>query len=207
MEQSIEVHSAHLLIQLDQLDYKKDHYTPLGVFAGKKYKPVALKTKPIIGELPAKYRIEHHITGDPLANMPKLNANPPEFAPTGRYTQERKEIIDKVHSENFLWPEEKKLMHHFMMEHEDAFAWCDEERGKFKEEFFPPVEMQVVPHTPWVEKNIPIPPGIFEEVCKILKKKIDAGVYESGHNNEPSNASYRSRWFCVVKKDGKSLRL
>ncbi|KIK60554.1 hypothetical protein GYMLUDRAFT_105420, partial [Collybiopsis luxurians FD-317 M1] len=108
--------------------------------------------------------------------IPKLNSNPPEFKPTGQYTQERKEIIDKMHSENFLWPEEKKLMHHFMMAHEDGFAWCDEERGKFKEEFFPPVEMAIVPHTPWVEKNIPIPPGIFEEVCKVLKKKIDAGV-------------------------------
>jgi hypothetical protein len=34
----------------------------------------------------------------------------------------------------------------------------------------------------------------------MLKKKIEAGVYE------PSNSSYRSRWFCVTKKDGKSLR-
>ena len=34
-----------------------------------------------------------------------------------------------------------------------------------------------------------------------MKRKIEAGVYE------PSNASYRSRWFCVVKKDGKSLRI
>jgi hypothetical protein len=30
---------------------------------------------------------------------------------------------------------------------------------------------------------------------------VTAGVYE------PSNSSYRSRWFCVVKKDGKSLRI
>ena len=85
-------------------------------------------------------------------------------------------------------------MHHFMMEQESAFAWCDGERGRFKEEFFPPVEFQVVPHTPWVQKNIPIPPGIFDEICKILKKKIDAGVYE------PSNASYRSRWFVYSRK-------
>ena len=35
----------------------------------------------------------------------------------------------------------------------------------------------------------------------MLKKKIAAEVYE------PSNASYRTRWFCVLKKDGKSLRL
>ena len=54
---------------------------------------------------------------------------------------------------------------------------------------------------PWMEKNIPIPPGIYNEVCRVIKTKIDAGVYE------PSNSSYRSRWFCVIKKDGKSLRL
>jgi hypothetical protein len=53
---------------------------------------------------------------------------------------------------------------------------------------------------PWVQRNILIPPGIFEEVCEMIKKKIEAGVYE------PSNSSYRSRWFCVMKKDGKSLR-
>ncbi|KAL5514795.1 hypothetical protein ACEPAG_2111 [Sanghuangporus baumii] len=50
-------------------------------------------------------------------------------------------------------------------------------------------------------KNIPIPPGIFNEVVRIIKDKIKSGVYE------PSNSSYRSCWFCIVKKDGKSLRL
>jgi len=61
--------------------------------------------------------------------------------------------------------------------------------------------MPVVEHTPWVQKNIPIPVGIYKEVCSIVQKKLDAGVYE------PSNASYRSRWFTVAKKDGKSLRI
>jgi len=58
-----------------------------------------------------------------------------------------------------------------------------------------------MPHTPWVLKNIPIPPGVFSEVCKIIKTKLEAGAYE------PSNSSYRSRWFCILKKDGKSLRI
>jgi len=53
----------------------------------------------------------------------------------------------------------------------------------------------------WVLKNILIPPGIKEEVCRIIRSKMDAGVYE------PSNLSYRSKWFCVLKKDGKSLRI
>lgn len=166
----------------------------------KKYKPVALKTKPILGELPDKFRIIRDIKGDPLAGLPALDPNPPKFAPVGRYTQERKDLFDKANP-GFLWPAERDLLHHFMMLHQDGFAWNDSERGHFREDFFPPVEMPVIPHKPWVQRNIPIPPGIFDNVCKLIKQKIDAGVFE------PSNSSYRSRWFCVAKKDGVSLRM
>jgi len=55
-----------------------------------KYKPVAIKTRPVIGELPAGFRIKREIRGDPLEEMPKLSTNPPDFEPTGRYTLERK---------------------------------------------------------------------------------------------------------------------
>ncbi len=92
-------------------------------------------------------------------------------------------------------------MHHFMMLQNEGFAWDDSERGHFREDFFPPVDIPVIPHMPWVLKNIPIPALIYQDVCKIIKTKIDTGVYK------PSNLSYRSRWFCVLKKDGKSLRL
>ena len=61
------------------------------VLAGKKYKPVALKVRPIYAELPEQYRIKRDITGDPLAGMPKLMVHLPDFIPTGRYTLERKE--------------------------------------------------------------------------------------------------------------------
>ena len=67
-----------------------------------KYKPVALKTRPVVQELPAEFRIKREILGDPLAEMPKLSPNPPDFVPTGRYTQERKEQFDKVHKGDFL---------------------------------------------------------------------------------------------------------
>ena len=87
------------------------------------------------------------------------------------------------------------------MLHQEGFAWDDSERGHFREDFFPPIDIPVIPHTPWVLRNIPIPPGLYQEVCRLVKNKIDAGVFE------PSNSSYRSRWFCVVKKDGKSLRI
>jgi len=91
-------------------------------------------------------------------------------------------------------------MHDFMCKQEKGFAWNDQERGRFRTDFFPPVDFPTIPHTPWIQKNIAIPPGIYDEVCRIIHKKIDAGVYER------SNSSYQSRWFCVLKKDGKSLR-
>jgi Integrase zinc binding domain/RNase H-like domain found in reverse transcriptase len=171
------------------------------VYAGKKYKPVDKKVRPVYEDLPQKFRIIREIKGDPLENMPVLSPNPPDFVPKGRYTLERKQHMDKVHDQEFLLPEEMKLVHHLIAEQNQAFAWDDTERGSFREDFFPPVQMPVIPHKPWVLKNIPIPPGIREEVCRIIKTKEAAGVYE------PSNSSYRSRWFCVIKKDGKSLRL
>ncbi len=65
------------------------------------------------------------------------------------------------------------------------FAWTDSERGTFREDFFPPVQIPVVPHTPWVQRNIPIPPDLYDEVCRIIRAKEEAGVYE------PSNSAYR----------------
>lgn len=167
----------------------------------KKYKPVHLKVNPVKATLPSEFRIKRQILGDPLADIPLLSDNPPKFTPTGRYTEERRAAFRKVHDTGFLWPAELDLVDDFMCKHEQGFAWSDSERGRFRPDFFPPVEFPVLPHTPWVERNIPIPPGIFAEVCEIIKKKINAGVYE------PSNSSYRSKWFCVLKKDGKSLRI
>ncbi|THV00470.1 hypothetical protein K435DRAFT_657151, partial [Dendrothele bispora CBS 962.96] len=46
-----------------------------------KYKPVAIKVKPIKADLPAEFRIERNIIGDPLKDMPELPTNPPEFTP------------------------------------------------------------------------------------------------------------------------------
>ena len=174
---------------------------PLAIFAGKKYKPVALKVRPVETELPSRFRIVRNIKGDPLKDMPVLPTHPPAYKPTGRYTEERKEMMERAHPGDFLLPDERTLMHHFMSVQNLGFAWADPERGHFREDFFPQIEIPTIPHKPWAQRNIPIPPGIYEEVCRLIKVKIDAGVYE------PSNSSYRSRWFCVAKKDGKSLRL
>lgn len=52
-----------------------------------KYKPVAVKVKPVIQELPSQFRIIRDIKGDSLAEMLELSPNPLEFEPVGRYTQ------------------------------------------------------------------------------------------------------------------------
>ncbi|OBZ73905.1 hypothetical protein A0H81_06074 [Grifola frondosa] len=114
--------------------------------------------------------------------MPPLDPNPPTFEPTGRYTQARRDAFRKAHNTGFLWPAELDLIDDFMCKQHEGFAWDDTERALGSAQY---------PH----------PPGIFDEVCRIIRKKIEAGVYE------PSNSSYRSRWFCVLKKDGKALRL
>ena len=42
---------------------------------------------------------------------------------------------------------------------------------------------------------------MYDKLCKLVKQKIDAGIFK------PSNSLYQSRWFCMLKKDGKSLRI
>jgi len=81
------------------------------IFAKRKYKPVARKIRPVIADLPDKFRITRNIVGDPLADMPQLSPNPPPFVPTGRYNAECRAIIDRVHPGDFLWPQERELMH------------------------------------------------------------------------------------------------
>jgi hypothetical protein len=92
-------------------------------------------------------------------------------------------------------------MHHFTCLQNQGFTWNDTEHGHFHKDFFPPVLMPVVEHKPWVLHNMPIPPGLYDEIYNIIRTKIDAGVYER------SNSSYRSCWFTVIKKDSKALWL
>ncbi|KAF8169328.1 hypothetical protein K438DRAFT_1615215 [Mycena galopus ATCC 62051] len=71
------------------------------VFAGKKYKPVALKVRPVFEPLPEEFRIERNKWG-PTSEPHAARPHPPEFVPIGQYTQERKEKVDKLHDDEFL---------------------------------------------------------------------------------------------------------
>ena len=164
------------------------------------YKPVARKVKPVPGVFPEDARVERKIPRNPLLTLPKLPACPPDFVPTIKLTQERLKSLS-INPNGFLWPEEEKLFNHIMLLNEKAIAFEDTERGTLREDYFSPYIIPTTPHVPWEYKNIPIPPGIRNEVIKLLKDKIAAGVYE------PSQSSYRSPWFCVKKKEVGKLRI
>jgi transposase InsO family protein len=175
-------------------------FEPAPVFVTRKYKKAANKIKPVPTTLPQEYHIIRNRPGDPLETLVPLPTHPPDFQPGLRYTQDRRDALN-LNPEGFLWPEEEKLAHQLILQQEDAFAWTESEKGRWREDYFPPIMIPTVAHVPWSLKNIPIPPGIRDRVIEIIKEKIDAGVYER------SNSSYRSRWFCVLKKDGYALRI
>jgi hypothetical protein len=163
------------------------------------YKRVDKKIKPVSGTFPQTARVERQFPHDPLRNLIPLTPHPPEFIPNARLTKERMESLN-INSQGYLSPEEVKLFQHIMNLNQETLAFEETDRGTLKESYFSPYIIPTVPHVPWEYKNIPIPPGIRQKVIELLKSKINAGVYE------PSQSAYRSRWFCVLKKNGK-LRL
>ena len=160
------------------------------------YKRVDRKVKPVPAVFPEDARVLRKFPENPLDSLPQLPTHPPDFTPDGRLTHERLEAMN-INADGFLLPEEEKLAVHVMQIHQNHFVFEDQQRGSFREDYFSPYIIPVVPHVPWAFNNIPIPPGIRERVVQLLREKIAAGVYE------PSQSSYRSRWFCVLKKNGK----
>ena len=133
-----------------------------------KYKPVAKKVRPVAATLPEEFRATCQIIGDPLASMSSLLLHPSEYAPTSRYNDAAHDIVNTNHPGEFLLPEERKLMHHFMMVFKHGFAWNEAQKGRFHDDFFPSIKIPVVSHMPWALRNIPIPPGIYNDVIKII---------------------------------------
>jgi hypothetical protein len=160
------------------------------------YKTEDRKVVPVKTEYPKDCQTKCSIPEDPLLTLPVLTPHPPEFFPSSKITMDRFKEIE-LNADGYLLPEEEKLMAHILKLNEDVLAWTENERGTFKRSYFSDYKIPVKLHTPWEYKPIPIPPGHKEEFIKLLKDKIKAGVYE------PSQASYRSRCFAVVKKNGK----
>ncbi|KAG2343178.1 hypothetical protein BDR05DRAFT_976010 [Suillus weaverae] len=148
--------------------------------------------------MPPECRVMHECAPDPLVGLPEIPAHPPDFVLGAHFTQARADKID-LDPANWLWPEELKLVCWLVHTHELAFAWDASEHGHLDERYFLLYKIPTVPHAPWSQHNITIPPSTIGKVTRIIKEKISSGVYE------PSTALYHSRWFCIIKKDGKSL--
>ena len=164
------------------------------------YKRVDKKVRPVPAIFPEDAKVQRRIPEDPLKTLSLLPIHSPEFVPTQKITLERVELMG-INNDGFLWPEEEKLLLHIMVLNENAIAFSDAERGMLRDEYFSPYIIPVVEHVPWIYPNIPIPHALKEQVMQILRDRKAAGVYE------PSQASYRSPWFCVAKKEPGKVRL
>jgi hypothetical protein len=149
--------------------------------------------------MPEKYWTIRRIPKDPLLTLLQILKDPPDFQPTEKFMQERLDKMD-INKDNFMWPDEECLCIVLIGLQQDGVTWDTTERSSFREDYFEPIIIPTIEHVPWVE-NIPVPPGIYDKVIAVLKEKLAVSVYE------PLNSSYQSCWFCVVKKDGTSLRL
>ena len=136
-----------------------------------------------------KFRRPENLYGD----MPPVPTQVDDCVFGKRLTEERWLAIEQ---ESVLFPEEKKIANRVLMNNEISLAWTDDEKGMFKEEFIPPYKIPTIEHTPWRDKNIPIPPSAQKEITAKIREKINNGTYE------PSQGSYSSSIFVVRKKDG-----
>ena len=168
---------------------------PYEIKAVLKYKTVDKKIRPIPKLIPESMKVHRNFPRNPLVNLQTLPYNPPRFVPSTKVTEER--MADLGIDENTeLSSEEKKLLQHVIVLNGRSIAFDEQERGTFTNKYFTDYKMPTVEHIPWQDKNIPLPPGYREEILRLLKEKITAGVYEE------AQSSYRSRWFCVKKKNG-----
>ncbi|KAG6839178.1 hypothetical protein C0991_005184 [Blastosporella zonata] len=125
-----------------------------GVQVKKKYKPVALRTKPVAASIPDSFQIKCNIIGDPLRDIPILSVNPPPYIPTGQFNQEQKDQFVETHDNGFLSKSKINLFIHLMCLQNKGFAWDDSEWGNFQNDFFKPVKIPTIPHVPWIKQNI-----------------------------------------------------
>jgi len=145
--------------------------------------------------MPQHARIIQRFPEDPLLTLTPLTLHPPDFSSGQCLTHEHMTDLG-ILDNTFLWPNEQKLAAHVLCINKLALAWDESEKGRFCDEYFDPMVIPTIKHTPWVHRQPPIPPGIWDEVIKLIKSKIASGIYES------SNSSCQSRWFCVAKKNG-----
>jgi transposase InsO family protein len=163
--------------------------------AAAKYKPVDRKVRPVPGVMPEDARTIRRFPSDPLAGYEKPPLNPLPFKDGKRVTRERLNKLDLFKS-GFLWPQETRIAEDVLLRREGSLAFDETEKGRFSDEYFSGYKIPVIPHEPWQEKPIRLPPAWMPAIHKLFKEKVLNGTYE------PTQSSYCSKWFAVVKKNG-----
>ncbi len=99
------------------------------------YKKAPKKVHPVAASLPEDFRTIRHCPEDPLFTLSPLPTCPPPFTPGTHLTQERLGDLNLNHFD-FLWPEEFKLAQHVLKINKKALAWTEDERGRFRNDYF-----------------------------------------------------------------------
>jgi transposase InsO family protein len=163
--------------------------------AAAKYKPVDRKVRPVPGVMPEEARTVRTFPSDPLEGYTKPDIDPPPFVDGERVTRERLNKLDLFKS-GFLWPQEVRIAEAVLKRREKSLAFSEADKGRFRDDYFTGYKFPVIPHEPWQEKPIPLPPAWRPGIHKLFKEKVANGTYE------PTQSSYCSKWFAIVKKTG-----
>src|SRR5882724_12282584 len=118
---------------------------PFDTLAASQYKKAANRVHPIWTTLPEEHRILHCIPSDPLISLPVLPKHPPDFTPSEKFTEERREKMN-INPSGFLWLEEEKLVLFLIKAQEEAIAWDLTECGNFRKDHFELIIIPTVPH-------------------------------------------------------------
>ena len=136
------------------------------------YKRADKKIKPIAQPIPLEFKVTRTIPYDPLLTLLPLNLHFSNAQPTHKFAQEHiNMLLEEMRKDDFLTPDEMQLFLYVLVKNEAAIAFEDEDRGMLKESYFSPYKIPHVPHGPWQERNIPIPPGLREKVVELLHLK------------------------------------
>lgn len=169
--------------------------------AARKYKPVHRKVRPVPTYMPNPSAQKFvPITIPDIDELPVLPPKLIDFIPTERLTRERLDNILRTVTPGFLSPSEIDLLVFVLVLRQKALAWTDDERGTFKQEYYPDYEIPTIEHIPWIEPPMRVPKAIEGRVRDLIRKQESAGKFEY------SSASYRSQVFAILKKSG-ALRL
>jgi hypothetical protein len=195
-----------VMVNVTIFSYKESLWSPPGIgglgggvtSTARKYKPVDRKVCLVPTYMPDPAgQVFKPVDIQDLSPLP---LDPPlleKFELMKRLTRERLNFILDTVPKGFLSAREVDLLAFVLRTWDLALAFTVAEHGSFSRKYYPDYEILVIEHIPWVQPPIHVPKSIEETVCKMLLNQKAAGKYEY------STASYRSRIFTVVKKEGK----